>query len=239
VARGKSTSTSTISWATNTRNVQSSSHQQKRFHSSSPNSNHNKNSANSPFTTISTLSHLLAAGTGTFASTLLALYLATIVETSAHSSLYEYFPHWYSEVHEEDLPNCLKARELARRATGIVEINRLRGVGEGRDSLMMGLDGWMEGSQELLAEVEFERRQEQRGISTTTLAPWQRRMTQNRADIIEEEEKEFSRGILSSANNEDVVKKSKAESFMDAKKKIQEEAAKKLQEQLLSVAMTA
>lgn len=163
-------------------------------------------------------------------------------------------------MHDEDLPNCLKARELARRATGIVERNRLRGVGEGRDSLMMGLDGWMEGLQqssisssgsgssagiveaedaELLAEVEFESRQEQRGISTTTLAPWQRRMTQKRADIIEEEEKDFSRGILSSANNSEDVKKSKAESFMDAKKKIQEEAAKKLQEQLLSVAMTA
>ena len=163
-------------------------------------------------------------------------------------------------MHDEDLPNCLKARELARRATGIVERNRLRGVGEGRDSLMMGLDGWMEGLQqssisssgsgssagiveaedaELLAEVEFESRQEQRGISTKTLAPWQRRMTQKRADIIEEEEKDFSRVILSSANNSEDVKKSKAESFMDAKKKIQEEAAKKLQEQLLSVAMTA
>lgn len=48
---------------------------------------------------------------------LLTLYLATVVETSAHNKLYEHFPQWYSDVSEENLPTCVRDREIRRRLT--------------------------------------------------------------------------------------------------------------------------
>ncbi len=59
--------------------------------------------------------NIAIAGTGTAASTMLALYLATVVEKSAHEMLYKYFPEKYFLVRDEDLPECLKERELTRR----------------------------------------------------------------------------------------------------------------------------
>lgn len=226
---------------------------QKRLQSTSPNNGngHHANSqqprgSSNAFTTLSTLTNIFAAGTGTFASTLLALYLATVVETSAHEFLYEYFPHWYYEVREEDLPNCLMGREVARRVTGLVELNRARGVGEGRDSYLMGMDGWMEASTadvasaELLAEADFERRQ---GVATAT-SDWQRRMTERRASIIKQEEQDFALGFVSSPAELSFQRKSQSNAKNSGKwefetKKIQEEAARKLQEGLINVAMTA
>lgn len=233
---------------------------QKRLHSTRPKNNGNNkpgNSNNNTFSTRSTLSTLITAGTGTLASTLLALYLATIVETSAHEFLYEYFPHWYYEIATEDLPTCLKPREVARRVTGVVELNRARGLGEGGESLvMMGMDGWMEQRREssrivdaeLLAELEFEKRQSERVVSVVDVdendneevheqSVWQRKMTEKRASIIEKEEEDFvSLGSPQGKSNSSANKSGVLE--LEAKK-IQEEAAKKLQERLMSVAMTA
>lgn len=83
--------------------------QNKASHSSNASSSSNLRN------NLSTLTKNIAiAGTGTFASTLLALYLATVVESSAHETLYDYFPNWYCEVREEDRPVCLRERELLR-----------------------------------------------------------------------------------------------------------------------------
>ncbi|KAL9182250.1 hypothetical protein ACHAXT_012902 [Thalassiosira profunda] len=233
---------------------------QRRFQSTTPPTNGGGNSpfrkdAHSALSTLSTLGHLLAAGTGTFASTLFALYLATVVESSAHESLYENFPHWYAEIREEDLPMCVRERELSRRVTGVVvEGNRAKGV-EGRDGLM-GMDGWMEVSvsdggnsildaeaAELLAEAEFERRQEAKGMNNTaSMAGWQRRMTEKREGIIAKEEREFSRGLPTSASTSETQTKRLGEGAkkgLATARKVHEEAARKLQERLASVAMTA
>mmetsp|Transcript_21985 Transcript_21985/g.53211 ORF Transcript_21985/g.53211 Transcript_21985/m.53211 type:complete len:309 (+) Transcript_21985:87-1013(+) len=227
---------------------------QKRFQSTSSNNGNGRHGnsqqprgRSNAFTTLSTLTNIFAAGTGTFASTLIALYLATVVETSAHEFLYEYFPHWYYEVREEDLPICLMGREVARRVTGLVESNRARGVGEGRDSYLMSIDGWMEAastadvaSSELLAEADFERR---RGGAMAS-SDWQRRMTEKRENIIKQEEQAFSLGFVSSPAETSFQRKSQNNHknsgvFEIETKKIQQEAARKLQERLMSVAMTA
>ena len=234
---------------------------QKRFTSTSPKNNSNNNK-NNTFSTLSTISTLLTAGTGTFVSTLLALYLATIVETSAHLFLYEYFPNKYAQVHEGDLPNCLKQRELARRATGHVELNRKRGV---RDNDLMSMDGWMESTTsgeeegemmnaELLEELKFEQRhQVSRGLSSNNygssegnngakeassrmLSLWQRKLTEKRQSIIEKEEHDFMKGVNKVSSKDS---KPDSNSLMKTNKQMQEEAARKLQEHLMSVAMTA
>ena len=234
---------------------------QKRFTSTSPKNNSNNNK-NNTFSTLSTISTLLTAGTGTFVSTLLALYLATIVETSAHLFLYEYFPNKYAQVHEGDLPNCLKQRELARRATGHVELNRKRGV---RDNDLMSMDGWMESTTsgeeegemmnaELLEELKFEQRhQVSRGLSLNNysssesnngakepssrmLSLWQRKLTEKRQSIIEKEEHDFMKGVNKVSSKDS---KPDSNSLMKTNKQMQEEAARKLQEHLMSVAMTA
>ena len=234
---------------------------QKRFTSTSPKNNSNNNK-NNTFSTLSTISTLLTAGTGTFVSTLLALYLATIVETSAHLFLYEYFPNKYAQVHEGDLPNCLKQRELARRATGHVELNRKRGV---CDNDLMSMDGWMESTTseeegemmnaELLEELKFEQRhQVSRGLSSSynysssesnngtkeassrMLSLWQRKLTEKRQSIIEKEEHDFMKGVNKVSSKDS---KPDSNSLMKTNKQMQEEAARKLQEHLMSVAMTA
>ena len=172
------------------------------------------------------------------------------METSAHEFLYEYFPHWYAEVHEEDLPTCLKSLEVARRVTGLVESNRARGVKSGSADSLMGMDGWMEPmmmvravvDDELLAEAAFEKRQEAPDESNTT-STWQRRITEKRASIIEQEEQEFSRGVNNMSSDSSLSSQSKlsesAKNGLMETKKIQEEAARKFQERLMSAAMTA
>ena len=238
---------------------------QKRFTSTSPKNNSNNNK-NNTFSTLSTISTLLTAGTGTFVSTLLALYLATIVETSAHLFLYEYFPNKYAQVHEGDLPNCLKQRELARRATGHVELNRKRGV---RDNDLMSMDGWMESTTsgeeegemmnaELLEELKFEQRHQvsralsspynydsnesnngAKETSSRMLSLWQRKLTEKRQSIIEKEEHDFMKGVNKVSSKDSKPDGIAKNSLMKTNKQMQEEAARKLQEHLMSVAMTA
>mmetsp|Transcript_55051 Transcript_55051/g.117007 ORF Transcript_55051/g.117007 Transcript_55051/m.117007 type:complete len:337 (+) Transcript_55051:65-1075(+) len=206
----------------------------KRFHSSSPNNNNNRpRIENNTLATLSTLGNIFSAGTGTFASTLLALYLATVVETSAHNFLYEYFPRWYAGVREEDLPECLKSREVARRATGTVQLNRARGVEPGAVDGLMGMDGWMEqedgmtDAELLLMGVELE---DDSNVAKETTSMWERKTTARRANIIEEEERDFSRRFMPSEG---------AKTGLVETKKIQEEASRKFQEQLVGLAMTA
>mmetsp|Transcript_6333 Transcript_6333/g.13784 ORF Transcript_6333/g.13784 Transcript_6333/m.13784 type:complete len:302 (-) Transcript_6333:254-1159(-) len=109
-AARKSTSTnSSAKWASRN-GAQNSSNQSYGANRSSYESFRNN------LSTFASLSKNIAiAGTGTAASTMLALYLATVVEKSAHELLYECFPEKYFLVRDEDLPECLKERELTRR----------------------------------------------------------------------------------------------------------------------------
>mmetsp|Transcript_139 Transcript_139/g.262 ORF Transcript_139/g.262 Transcript_139/m.262 type:complete len:311 (+) Transcript_139:105-1037(+) len=235
--------------------------QKRFFHSTLPKKSkprNNNNETNNSNNTLSTLTNIagpmFAAGMGTFTSTLFALYLATVVETSAHEFLYEYAPHWYHGVREEDLPHCLKSREMERRLTGLMELNRSRGVDTSTDSVLMGMDGWMEPTSnasssmdaELLAEEEFEKQQQQQQQTQTqqlhTMAPWQRKMTEKRASIIAKEEQDFTVRLSSSSSSSSQSTKKSAKNGLfaeETKKMLQEEASRKLQERLMSVAMTA
>mmetsp|Transcript_28564 Transcript_28564/g.60903 ORF Transcript_28564/g.60903 Transcript_28564/m.60903 type:complete len:308 (+) Transcript_28564:148-1071(+) len=223
---------------------------QKRFQSTSPKNSNHTNKNNNTFTTLSTLAHFLTAGTGTFASTLLALYLATVVETSAHEFLHEHFPHWYDEVPLEELPTCLKTHATARRkVTGslvVADNTRAKGVGKVEEgnidmddfSSLMGMDGWME--QETLNTNEDLRIMDAEYIAAdeeaTTASAWQRKTTEKRVDIIEQEEQEFSRGFSLPYSSASAAS---AKNGLIETKKIQEEATRKLHERLMSVAMTA
>lgn len=207
------------------RQVPSASQTQGRFHSAfSNNGNRPPRNERGAIGTLSTLSNIFAAGTGTFASTLFALYLATVVETSAHETLYEYFPLWYADVREEDLPHCLMDREVARRATNLVQSNRARGVESDVAGGLMGVDGWME-----LEEGELEGDQSATAASAWT---WQRKLTLKRERIVEREERDFSRGFA-------VAGLEGAKTGAVERKKAREEAPRKLQERLVSLAMTA
>jgi len=183
------------------------------------------------------------------------------VETSAHDFLYEYFPHWYADVHEEELPTCLKNREVGRRRSisssstrntgSIMELNNgaMKGVemmeddgADGRRSFLMGMDGWMEqqptlvmNDDELLAEEELKDEVIANTVLTTPTSNWQRKMTAKRESITKEEEQEFLHGFLSTSNEGATNKKS----VRTKTKNIQEEASRKLQERLVSLAMTA
>ncbi len=61
------------------------------------------------------LTRVVGAGIGTLTSTTAALYLATIVETRGHELLYGWFPSRYSDVSSDNLPTCLRDREMTRR----------------------------------------------------------------------------------------------------------------------------
>ncbi|KAL7438186.1 hypothetical protein ACHAXH_009676 [Discostella pseudostelligera] len=261
--------TSNSNWvptiATSTRHRHASIATQFRYQSSFRNttnnsnksSNNNNATASNSINTLSTLSNIFAAGLGTFASTLAALYLATIVETSAHEFLYEYFPHMYADIPDDSLPHCLINRELARRVTGLVVLNRSRGVGmegaEEESMMLMGMDGWMEqpdlghDNDMIVAQQGYEKptQQETRRVSSLPSSlSWERRMMDNRARIIENEEKEFTRGFIfstttsssSSSSSTTSSHQGKTNRFME---KVQAEATRKFQEQLTSVAMTA
>ena len=198
----------------------------RRLHSTSRQQRRHEEKGGNILSTISTLGSVLASGTGTFASTLLALYLATRIETHAHELLYEYCAEKYTEIAEEDLPSAVKARELNRRATGLTELNRRRGM-VGADvslSLMAGLDGWIE---EEDAEVMAESRGE------VDVAGWQRRATQRRDDIILREEEGFR--AVESVEKEDEPSRVVQ---LDARR-VQEDAMRRLRENLASVALTA
>ncbi|KAL3779341.1 hypothetical protein HJC23_007471 [Cyclotella cryptica] len=197
------------------------------------------------------------AGTGTLTSTLLALYLATVVETAAHQTLYEYFPHKYYEIREEDLPTCLREREMRRRLTGEVSVERVRG--RVWDERYLSVDGWVipeeggdssVGASELLEEEELEN-------ALSSVSSWQRRMTEKRERIIAREEREFNKdeGMLSNGertlswplwgestafpSSSSPLPSSSSNKNVLERRKVQEEMARKFQESLLSTAMTA
>ncbi len=140
-------------------------------------------------------------------------------------------------------------------------LNRARGVGtaEGASSeesmMLMGMDGWIEqpGSRRQLGVSALP----PLSLAAATAAAWEKTMMDNRARIIENEEKEFSRGFLSSTsstatslsshkdpgnNNNNNNNKRMIVSGMNTNRfmeKVQVEATRKFQEQLASVAMTA
>lgn len=97
---------------------------QRHFSSSSRNDPNKNNVGSNDAATFSTLlTSVVGAGIGTLTSTMFALYLATIVETSAHDFLYGYFPSRYHDLSEDDLPMCLREREMARRGgVGGIEV---------------------------------------------------------------------------------------------------------------------
>jgi hypothetical protein len=182
----------------------------------------------------------------------LALYLATLVETAAHQTLYEYFPHKYYEVHDEDLPTCLREREMRRRLTGEVSVERVRG--RVWDERYLSVDGWVipqeggdvsVGASELLEEEELEN-------SLGSVTSWQRKMTEKRERIIAREEREFTKDDGMSSNVERKSSRplwgessafpsssSLSNKSLLERRKVQEEMARKFQESLLSTAMTA
>ena len=198
----------------------------RSLHSTSRQQRRREEKGSSILSTISTFGNVLAAGTGTFASTLLALYLATRIENSAHRLLYEYCSEKYADIAEEDLPTAIKEREMKRRATGLAELNRRRGmVGEDVSlSLMAGLDGWIdEEDAEAMAESRV----------AVDVAGWQRRATQRRDDIILREEEGFR--AVETIERED--KRSRVVQ-LDARR-VQEDAMRRLTENLANVALTA
>ena len=93
-------------------------------------------------------------------STLFALYLATEVESYAHSTLYEYFPHKYYPIADEDLPRVIKDKEMIRRRTGLVTSEGASG--RVWDDSYLSVDGMVViddtnvGGEELMAEQQLE-----------------------------------------------------------------------------------
>lgn len=165
-------------------------------------------------------------------STLFALYLATEVESYAHSTLYEYFPHKYYPIADEDLPRVIKDKEMIRRRTGFVTSERANG--RVWDDSYLSVDGMVviddtnvDGGGELMAEQ---------------MNLWQRQMTKKREQIIEREEREFTSGDVKSARPlwEEFKSSSYSnDSQLSERKKLQEEMTKRFQERLMSTAMTA
>lgn len=178
-------------------------------------------------------------------STLFALYLATKVESLAHETLYEYFPYKYYGIAEEDLPVCVKDKEMIRRRTGEVRSERVQG--RIWDDSYLTLDGFVipdekdnitVGAAELLAEEELE-------AENSKMTLWQRRMTEKREKIIEREEREFTKAEswlgMKPLWGETAIVSGKAanNSQLVERKRLQEEMAKAFQEKLMSTAMTA
>lgn len=176
-------------------------------------------------------------------STLFALYLATEVESYAHSTLYEYFPHKYYPIADEDLPRVIKDKEMIRRRTGLVTSERANG--RVWDDSYLSVDGMVviddtnvDGGGELMAEQQLE--SELTGSSNMNL--WQRQMTKKREQIIEREEREFTSGEVKNARPlwEEFKSSSYSnDSQLSERKKLQEEMTKRFQERLMSTAMTA
>ncbi len=178
-------------------------------------------------------------------STLFALYLATKVESLAHETLYEYCPHKYYYIAEEDLPVRVKDKEMIRRRTGEVRSERVQGrIWDDSYLTLDGFvipdekDGTVVGAAELYAEEELE-------AENSKMTLWQRRMTENREKIIEQEERDFTKSeswlgmkpLWGDAAN--VSAKTANNSQLMERRRLQEEMAKKFQEKLMSTAMTA
>jgi hypothetical protein len=124
---------------------------------------------------------------------------------------------------------------------------------EEESMMLMGMDGWMEqpdlghDNDMIVAQQGYEKptQQETRRVSSLPSSlSWERRMMDNRARIIENEENEFTRGFIfstttsssSSSSSTTSSHQGKTNRFME---KVQAEATRKFQEQLTSVAMTA
>ena len=175
-------------------------------------------------------------------STLFALYLATEVESYAHSTLYEYFPHKYYPIADEDLPRVIKDKEMIRRRTGLVTSERASG--RVWDDSYLSVDGMVViddtnvGGEELMAEQQLE--SDLTGGNDMT--SWQRQMTKKREQIIEWEEREFTNGEVKNARSlwgEFKSASNSSEGQLSERKKLQEEMTKRFQERLMSTAMTA
>ena len=227
----KSTSTNSSKWAANS----SSSSSQ----SSARNSH------------LSTLSNIAFAGTGTFASTLLALYLATVVEKSAHELLYEYFPEKYFEIREEDLPACLKDEEMRRRlfvesSHDAVDKQTFE-IKQTKDAHAMTgkMVGLLVDSTQMMGMFIDDDRIEDTGKSVGQLVEeeeqvFQKQLSRNNELNSESAKEEFSWGepTLFSSYAKNASSKSSTSSGLIEAKRLQEES-KILQERLMSVAMTA
>lgn len=163
--------------------------------------------------TLSTLGSILGAGVGTFASTLLALYLATIVETSAHEFLYDNFPHKYANVPEEELPLCVYDREMTcREARGAEVVNEMD---DGSPKLHL--------------------------LKTTSL--WESWMAKERARIMEEEARMFVEMLPAPSSGKELssqgMMSASKKHRMEEIKNIRQAEVRKFREQLTSLAMTA
>ena len=128
---------------------------------------------------------------------------------------------------------------MMRRRTGEVKSERVQG--RKWDDSYLTLDGFMipENAGELLAEEgELDAENE--------MTLWQRRMTERREEIIQEEEREFTKSeswlglkplwgegsVVASANKA-------ASNPLLERKRLQEEMARRFEEKLMSTAMTA
>jgi hypothetical protein len=170
---------------------------------------------------LSTLGNIFGAGIGTFASTLFALYLATIVETSAHESLYNNFPYKYANIPEDELPVCIKDREISRREIQAEVAATQEKVREEDDSPKLHL------------------------LKTTSL--WESWMAEERARIAKEETRMFeeearmfaellpAKELLAMNVSNNSITNNRCEEI----KRIRQAEARKFREQLTSLAMTA
>lgn len=132
---------------------------------------------------------------------------------------------------------------MIRRRTGEVRSERVRG--RKWDDSYLTLDGFMIpneekveiGAAELLAEEELE-------ADNGKMKLWQRRMTEKRQMIIDQEEREFTKAEswlgLKPLWGEGVSSANKAaNNQLLERKRMQEEMARRFEEKLMSTAMTA
>ena len=178
---------------------------------------------------LSTLGNIFGAGVGTFASTLFALYLATIVETSAHEALYNNFPHKYANIPEDELPVCVKDKEMSRRNIQAGAVATGEKVMEEDDSPQLHL------------------------LKTTSL--WESWMDEERARIVKEETRMFDEEArmfaellpakellaMNVCNNGSSSSSSSSSSTKNRSEEIKRirQAEARLREQLTCLAMTA
>jgi len=175
---------------------------------------------------LSTLGNIFGAGVGTFASTLFALYLATIVETSAHEALYNNFPHKYANIPEDELPVRVKDKEMSRREIQAGAVAAEDEVREEDDSPKLHL------------------------LKTTSL--WESWMDEERARIVNEETRMFEEEARMFAEllpakellamnvcNNGSSSSSSTNNRSEEIKRIRQVEARKFREQLTSLAMTA
>ena len=170
------------------------------------------------------------------------------MENLAHETLYEYSPSKYYEIAEEELPVVIRDREMQRRHTGEVKSERVKGRvwEESYLSSEWVISG--EEAKELMEEEEELEVEYDRLVARNGEALWQRRITEKRQLIIEQEEKDFTRAenvnfswpLWGEISSNKVSSSSLAvNNKLTEKKKLQEEMVRKFQESLMSTAMTA